>query len=143
MRFMMIMLPGEQAEKGVMPDQKLFAAMMKYNEDLQKAGVLITLEGLHPSSKGARVSFPGGRPRVTPGPFTGAKDLVGGFWLIQVSSREEAISWASRCPVVREEVIEIRQVYEASDFPAEAFPAELRERERALSEELQRKTVKA
>jgi hypothetical protein len=143
MRFMMIMFPGEMAETGILPDAKLFAAMMKYNEDLQKAGVLLALEGLHPSAKGARVSFRGGRPEVTAGPFSGARDLVGGFWLIQVDSKEEAIAWASRCPVVGDEVIEIRQVYEASDFPAEAFPAELSERERALSEELQWRPVRA
>jgi hypothetical protein len=139
MRFMMIVFPGEKAEAGILPDAQLLAAMMKYNEDLQKAGVLLALEGLHPSSKGARISFRGGKPDVTAGPFANAKELVGGFWLIQVNSLEEAIAWASRSPMGDDEVIEVRQVYETSDFPAEVFPAELSARERALIEELQRK----
>lgn len=142
MRFMMIVLPGEKAEAGILPDPSLFAAMMKYNEDLQKAGVLLALEGLQPSSKGARISFRGGKPVVTAGPFANAKDLVGGFWLIQVASLEEAIAWASRSPMGDDETIEIRQVYETSDFPAEVFPADLSAREQALIEELQRRPAK-
>ena len=119
MRFMMIMLPGEKAEAGILPDAKFFAAMMKYNEDLQKAGVLLALEGLHPSSKGARIKFSGGKRTVTDGPFTETKEVIGGFWLIQVKSKEEAIEWASRCPAADGEVIEVRQVQELSDFPPE------------------------
>jgi hypothetical protein len=142
MRFMMIVFPGEKAEAGILPDAQLLAAMMKYNEDLQKAGVLLALDGLQPSSKGARVSFRGGKPEVSVGPFTNAKDLVGGFWLIQVKSLEEAIVWASRSPMRDDEMIEVRQVYETSDFPAEVFPPELSARERALIEDLQRKTAK-
>ena len=142
MRFMMLMLPGEKAEAGILPDSKVFAAMMKYNEDLQKAGVLLALDGLHPSSKGVRISFSGGKRTVTDGPFTEAKEMIGGYWLIQVKSKEEAVEWASRCPASDGEVIEVRQVYEASDFPAEVLPAELAERERALGEELQRKGEK-
>jgi len=142
MRFMMLMLPGAKVEAGILPDSKVFAAMMKYNEDLQKAGVLLALDGLHPSSKGVRISFSGGKRTVTDGPFTEAKEMIGGYWLIQVKSKEEAVEWASRCPASDGEVIEVRQVYEASDFPAEVLPAELAERERALGEELQRKGEK-
>jgi hypothetical protein len=114
----MLMIPKgyEQANPGTMPDAKAVAAMMKYNQELQKAGVLLTLEGLHPPSMGARVSFPGGKPKVTDGPFTEAKEVVGGFWMIQVNSKAEAIEWASRCPASENEVIEIRQVQEFADF---------------------------
>jgi len=119
MRFMMIMIPKgyEKAAPGAMPDAKAVAAMMKYNESLQKAGVLITLDGLHPPSMGARVSFSGGKPIGTDGPFTEAKEVIGGYWMIQVRSKEEAIEWASRCPASDNEVIEIRQVQELADFP--------------------------
>lgn len=119
MRFMMLMIPKgyEQAAPGAMPDAKAVAAMMKYNETLQKAGVLLALDGLHPPSMGARVSFPGGRPVVKDGPFAEAKEVVGGYWMIQVASREEAIEWAKRCPGGENETIEIRQVQEMSDFP--------------------------
>ena len=100
MRFMMLMIPKgyEKAAPGTMPDAKAVAAMMKYNESLQKAGVLLALDGLHPPSMGARVSFSGGKPKVTDGPFTEAKEVLGGYWMIQVKSKEEAIEWASRCP---------------------------------------------
>jgi hypothetical protein len=125
MRFMMLMIPKgyEQAKPGTMPDAKAVSAMMKYNEELQKAGVLLALEGLHPPSMGARVSFTGGKPKVTDGPFTEAKEVVGGFWMIQVKSREEAINWASRCPASANEVIEVRQVQEMSDFSPEVREA--------------------
>jgi hypothetical protein len=93
--------------------------MMKYNEALKEAGVLITLDGLHPPSMGARVSFAGGKPVVTDGPFTEAKEVLGGYWMIDVASREEAIAWASRCPASDNEVIEVRQVQEMADFPAD------------------------
>ena len=121
MRFMMLMIPKgyEKAEPGAMPDAKAVAAMMKYNESLQKAGVLLALDGLHPPSMGARVSFSGGKPKVSDGPFAEAKEVVGGYWIIQVKSREEAIEWASRCPGSDNEVIEVRQVQEFSDFPAD------------------------
>jgi hypothetical protein len=121
MRFMMLMIPRgyEQASPGTLPDAGAVAAMMAYNETLQKAGVLLALDGLHPPSMGARVSFPGGKPRVTDGPFTEAKEVLGGYWMIQVKSKEEAIEWASRCPGSENEVIEIRQVQELSDFPAD------------------------
>lgn len=125
MRFMMLMIPKgyEKAAPGTVPDAKAVAAMMKYNEALQKAGVLLTLDGLHPPSMGARVSFPGGRPRVTDGPFPEAKEVLGGYWMIQVKSREEAIEWAKRCPASDNELIEIRQVQEMSDFPPDVQKA--------------------
>jgi len=119
MRFMMLMIPKgyETATPGTMPDARAVDAMMKYNESLQKAGVLLALDGLHPPSMGARVSFPGGKAKVTDGPFAEAKEVLGGYWMIQVKSRDEAIAWASRCPAGENEVIEIRQVQELADFP--------------------------
>jgi hypothetical protein len=125
MRFMMLMIPGgyESAAPGTMPSTEAVAAMMKYNEALKNAGVLITLDGLHPPSMGARVSFGTGKPVVTDGPFTEAKEVLGGYWMIDVKSREEAISWAKRCPASNNEIIEIRQVQEMSDFPADVQEA--------------------
>src|ERR1700680_4208162 len=125
MRFMMLMIPKgyEKAEPGVMPDAKAVAAMMKYNEALQKAGVLLALDGLQPPAMGARVSFSGGKPKVSDGPFAEAKEALGGYWMIQVKSKEEAIEWAKRCPGSDNEVIEIRQVQEMSDFPADVKAA--------------------
>ena len=125
MRFMMLMIPKgyEDATPGTMPPADRVAAMMKYNESLQKAGVLLALDGLHPPSMGARVSFEGGRPHVTDGPFAEAKEVLGGYWMIQVKSREDAIAWASRCPGSENEIIEIRQVQEFDDFPAEVQEA--------------------
>jgi hypothetical protein len=118
MRFMMLMMPKgyEKAAPGTMPDPKAVAAMMKYNESLQKAGVLLALDGLHPPSAGARISFSGGTPKVTDGPFVEAKEVIGGYWMIQVKSKEEAVEWASRCPGSDNETIEVRQVQEMSDF---------------------------
>jgi hypothetical protein len=125
MRFMMLMIPKgyESAAPGAMPSAEAVAAMGKYNESLQKAGVLLALDGLHPPSMGARVSFAGGKPKVTDGPFSEAKEVLGGYWMIQVKSREEAIAWASRCPAGENEVIEVRQVQEWSDFPADVKDA--------------------
>lgn len=119
MRFMMLMIPKgyESAAPGTVPDVKAVEAMMKYNEELQKAGVLLALDGLHPPSMGARVSFHEGKPKVVDGPFAEAKEVLGGYWMIQVRSKEEAIEWAKRCPAGDNEVIEIRQVQELSDFP--------------------------
>lgn len=121
MRFMMLMIPKgyEKAAPGTMPDPKAVAAMMQYNEALQKAGILLALDGLHPPSMGARVSFAEGKPKVTDGPFAEAKEVVGGYWMIQVKSKEEAVEWASRCPASDNETIEVRQVQEVSDFPAD------------------------
>lgn len=125
MRFMMLMIPKgyEQAAPGTMPDAKAVEAMMKYNESLQEAGVLLRLDGLHPPSMGARVSFSGGKPKVTDGPFTETKEVLGGYWMIQVKSKEEAVEWASRCPASDNEVIEVRQVQEFSDFPPDVKAA--------------------
>jgi hypothetical protein len=125
MRFMLLMIPKgyETAAPGTFPDAKAVATMMKYNEELQKAGVLLALDGLHPPSMGARVSFKGGKPIVSDGPFTETKEVVGGYWLIQAKSREEAIEWARRCPAGDDEVIEVRQVQEMGDFPAEVRKA--------------------
>lgn len=125
MRFMMLMIPKgyENAAPGTAPDAKAVAAMMKYNESLQKAGVLLALDGLHPPSMGARVTFPGGKPKVTDGPFAEAKEVLGGYWMIQVKSREEAIEWARRCPGSENETIEVRQVQEMEDFPPDVQKA--------------------
>jgi hypothetical protein len=119
MRFMMLMIPGgyETAAPGTMPPAEAVAAMMRYNDALKEAGVLVTLDGLHPPSMGARVSFAGGTPVVTDGPFTESKEVLGGYWMIEVASRAEAIAWAKRCPASNNEVIEIRQVQEMADFP--------------------------
>ncbi|HZF16645.1 MAG TPA: YciI family protein [Steroidobacteraceae bacterium] len=125
MRFMMLMIPKgyESAKPGTLPDAKAVEAMMKYNEALAKAGVLLALDGLHPPSMGARVSFKGGKPMVTDGPFAEAKEVLGGYWMIQVKSRAEAIEWAKRCPGGDNEVIEIRQVQEMADFPEDVRDA--------------------
>jgi hypothetical protein len=119
MRFMMLMIPGgyESAAPDAMPSAEAVRAMMKYNEELKKAGVLLALDGLHPPATGARVSFKGGKPTVTDGPFPEIKEVLGGYWMIDVRSREEAIEWARRCPGSDNEVIEIRRVQEMSDFP--------------------------
>ena len=121
MRFMMLMIPlgYETAPPDVKLDPERVAAMMKYNQALKDAGVLITLDGLHPPSMGARVSFTGGKPVVTDGPFAESKEVLGGYWMIEVASREEGIAWAKRCPASSNEIIEIRQVQEISDFPAD------------------------
>jgi hypothetical protein len=123
MRFMMIMIPNQAAEAGVLPDPEFFAAMMKFNEDLQKAGALLSLDGLHPSSKGARVAFRGKTPIVMDGPFAESKEVIGGFWMIQAGSQAEAVEWARRCPAAEGDVIEVRQVQEFSDFPDEVIEA--------------------
>jgi len=120
MRFMVLMIPGDKTfETGAMPDEKLIAAMMKYNEALANAGVLLGLDGLHPTSKGARVNFSRGTATVVDGPFTETKELIGGYWLWQVKSKAEAIEWASRCPAADGDTLEIRQVFEAADFGPE------------------------
>ena len=121
MRFMMLVIPKgyESAKPGTVPEAKAVEAMMKYNESLQKAGVLLALDGLHPPSMGARVSFAGGKPKVADGPFAEAKEVVGGYWMIQVKSRAEAIEWASRAPMSDNEILEVRQVQEFADFPPE------------------------
>ena len=121
MRFMMLMIPKgyETAVPGTLPDADGVARMMKYNESLQKAGVLLALDGLHPPSMGARVSFSGGKPTVKDGPFAEAKEVLGGYWMVQVKSKAEALEWASRAPMSDNEIIEVRQVQEFGDFPPE------------------------
>jgi len=125
MRFMMLMIPlgYESAPPNVQLDPERVAAMMRFNEALQQAGVLVTLDGLHPPSMGARVSFATGKPVVTDGPFTESKEVLGGYWMIDVNSREEAIAWAKKCPGTSNEIIEIRQVQEMGDFPPEVQKA--------------------
>jgi len=125
MRFMMLMIPlgYETAPPDVELDPERVSAMMKYNEALRDAGVLITLDGLHPPSMGARVSFSTGKPIVTDGPFAETKEVLGGYWMIEVKSREEAIAWAKKCPASENEIIEIRQVHEMTDFPEEVQKA--------------------
>ena len=125
MRFMMLMIPlgYETAPPDVQLDPERVKAMMKYNEALKDAGVLIALDGLHPPSMGARVSFATGKPVVTDGPFTEAKEVLGGYWMINVKSREEAIAWAKKCPASGNEIIEIRQVQEMADFSEEVREA--------------------
>jgi len=125
MRFMMIMIPNIPDEADWAPNPEAVAAMGRYNDELTKAGVLLGLDGLHPAAKGARVGFSGGTATVTDGPFTEAKELIGGYWLIQAKSKEEAVEWASRCPAADGDVIEVRQVYEMSDFPPEVQEAAL------------------
>ncbi|MDR6840685.1 YciI family protein [Pseudoxanthomonas sacheonensis] len=137
MRFMVMVKADKNSEAGVMPSEQLLAEMGKYNEELVKAGVLLAGEGLHPSSKGARVRFSGSKRMVIEGPFPETKDLVAGFWLLQVKSKEEAIEWVKRCPnpMPGESEIEIRQVFEAEDFGAE-FTPELRKQEERLRAEI-------
>ena len=132
MRFMMFMIPkvyqpgtppGEKAGEGFAPPAEAVAKMMKFNEELTKAGALIALDGLQPSLKGARVAFKAGKPTVTDGPFIEAKEVIGGYWMIQAKSKEEAVGWAKRCPATDGDVIEVRQVFEMSDFPADVQKA--------------------
>jgi hypothetical protein len=119
MRFMMLMIPKgyEDAAPGTLPTAEAVAAMTKYNNLLKKAGVLLALDGLHPPSMGARVTFAAGKPKAIDGPFAEAKEVLGGYWMIQVKSKEEAIEWAKRIPGSPNEIVEVRQVMEFSDFP--------------------------
>jgi len=133
MRFMVIVKANQDSEAGVLPDQKILTEMGKFNEELAKAGVLLAAEGLQASSKGVRVRFSGSKRTVIDGPFTEAKELIAGFWLWQVKSKDEAIEWLKRAPFDHEEV-EIRQVFEADDF-GPAFTPELREQEERLREQ--------
>jgi hypothetical protein len=125
MRFMLLVIPKdyETAPPDATPDVQAVERMMKYNEDLAKAGVLLSLDGLHPPSAGVRVSFAGGTPKVTDGPFAEAKECVGGYWMIQVKSQDEAVEWAKRAPMGANEIIEVRRVQEMSDFPADVQQA--------------------
>ena len=137
MRFMVIVKATKESEAGVPPDSKLLAEMGKYNEELVKAGVMLAGEGLHPSSKGARVRFSGNKRTVIDGPFSETKELIAGFWLIQVKSKAEALEWVKRIPnpFPGESEVEIRQVFEAEDFGSELTP-ELREQEKRIERQL-------
>ena len=147
MRFMVIVKASKSSEAGELPSKQLLADMGKFNEEMMQAGVLLAGEGLQPSSKGARVKFAAGkRPMVVDGPFAETKELVAGFWLIQVKSKEEAIEWMKRCPAPmgpgQDAELEIRQVFEAEDFPSEIFPPEAAAREQEMRDELQKKAAK-
>src|SRR5262245_45232621 len=142
MRVMVIVKANKDSEAGKMPSQRLLAEMGKFNEELAKAGVLLAADGLHPSSKGARVRFEGKKRTVIDGPFAETKELIAGYWLWQVKSKEEAIEWLKRAPFDGGAEVELRQVFEPSDFPADIFPPEDAAREQALREELQRKAAK-
>lgn len=131
MRFMVIVPAGNGSEEGVLPDEGLISAMQRYNEELVKAGVMLAGEGLHPTSKGARVKFEGGRRTVIDGPFTEAKELIAGFWLIDVKSKDEAIEWVKRAPFDGGVEIEIRQVFETEDF-GDVMTPELKAKEEQL-----------
>ena len=141
MRFMIIVKANKDSEAGIMPDEKLLADMGKFNEELVKAGIMLAAEGLHPSSRGARIRFSGRDRTVIDGPFSETKELIAGFWLWQVKSKEEAIEWVKRCPnpMAGESEIEIRQVFEAEDFGKE-FTPELREQEERLRAQIEKQT---
>jgi hypothetical protein len=143
MKFMVIVKASKASEAGEMPSQQLLAAMGKYNEELAKAGILLAGEGLHPSSKGARVRFSGSTRTVIDGPFAETKDLVAGFWLWQVRSKEEAIEWIKRCPNphAEETEVELRQVFDAEDFGAE-FTPELREQEERIRAQVEKEAAR-
>jgi hypothetical protein len=138
MRFMVLVKANKESEAGVLPDQKILTAMGKYNEELVKAGVMLAAEGLQASSKGARVKFDGAHRTVTDGPFTETKELIAGFWLWQVRSKEEAIEWLKRAPFDGGTEVEIRQVFEAEDF-GPALTPELREQEERQRRQIQSK----
>ena len=140
MRFMVIVKATQDSEAGVMPSEELLAAMGKYNEELANAGVMVAGEGLHPSSKGTRVRFSGDQRTVIDGPFAETKELIAGFWIFNVKSKEEAIEWVKKCPnpMPGDSEIEIRQIFEAEDFGAE-FTPELREQEERIRQQIEGK----
>ncbi len=141
MRFMMLVKASKESEAGALPSKELLAAMGQFNEEMVKAGVMIAGDGLQPSAKGTRVMFQGPNRTFTDGPFAETKELLAGFWMIDVKSKADALAWASRVPFTDGEVIEVRQVFEAEDFPAEVFPPEEVAREQTLRDELQRKAA--
>jgi hypothetical protein len=144
MRFIVIIKADTDSEAGKMPSAELIAAMGRYNEQMVQAGVMLAGEGLHPSSKGARVQFlEGNKTKVIEGPFSNPKDLVAGFWLIETKSKAEALEWVKRCPAGPGAEIEVRQLFEATDFPSDVMPPEEAAREEALRAELQRKAARA
>lgn len=136
MRFMMLVKANEESESGALPSREIVAKMHEYNEQLVKAGVLLAADGLHPSSKGMRIKFDGGKTTITDGPFAETKELLAGFWIIQVKTREEAIEWASRVPFDGGTELEVRQVFEPEDFPADILPPEQAEQEMAWRDSL-------
>ncbi|MGA2266673.1 MAG: YciI family protein [Phycisphaerae bacterium] len=140
MRFMILVPSNKESEEGVLPDEKAFAAMGKFNEEMVKAGVMLAAEGLHATSKGARIKFLGGKTTVIDGPFTESKDLIAGFWLIQLKSKEEAIAWMKRAPFGDGVVLEIRQVFEAADFASSDPTGELRAQEERLRAQAARRS---
>ena len=146
MRFIMMVKANKDSEAGALPQKDLIEAMGRFNEEMAKAGVLLAAEGLQSTEKGARVRFSGGKPTVIDGPFAETKELIAGFWMIEVASKEEAVAWARRSPAPhgndQESEIEIRQVFEASDFPAEVLSPEEAAREQALRDELAKKGKK-
>jgi hypothetical protein len=139
MRFMILVKANKDSEAGVLPDEKLLTDMTKFNEELVRAGVMLAGDGLHPSSKGVRVRFDGSKPTVIDGPFSETKELVAGYWLWQVRSKEEAVEWLKRAPFKQGEVVEIRQVFEAADF-GPAYTPELQEKERRMAEQIAKNT---
>jgi len=122
MRFVMLLPVPVEIEANIVPQKGIVTAMRKYNDDMRKAGILLVAEGLHPNSKGKRIRVAGGKHLVTDGPFTEAKEVIAGFWVIQVKSHEEALEWANRCPLAEGGLLELRQVFEANDFPPELRP---------------------
>ncbi len=142
MRFMMLVKASKESEAGMLPSKELIAAMGQFNEEMVKAGVMIAGEGLQASSKGVRITYSGSKRSVTDGPFAETKELLAGFWMIDVKSKADAIAWASRVPFTDGEVVEVRQVFEASDFPADVMPPEEAAREERLRDEMQRKATK-
>ena len=141
MRFMMLVKASKESEAGMLPSKELIAAMGQFNEEMMKAGVMIAGEGLQPSSKGVRITYSGSKRSVTDGHFAETRELLAGFWMIDVKSRADAVAWASRVPFTDGEVVEVRQVFEASDFPADVMPPEEAAREERLRDELQRKAA--
>jgi hypothetical protein len=139
MRFMMIVKASKESEAGAMPTKELVAAMGKFNEEMIKAGVMLSGEGLHPSSKGTRIAYSGQKRTVTDGPFSQTGELIAGFWVINAKSKDEALDWAKRVPFTNGEVVEVRQIFETSDFPPEILPPDAAAREEAWREAQQRK----
>ena len=137
MRFMMLVKANADSEAGVLPSRELVAAMGRFNEEMVAAGVMLAGEGLHPSSKGTRIPYAGKQRTVTDGPFPETKELLAGFWIIQVKSREEAMQWALRIPFEMGEVVEVRQVFETTDFPADVLPPDEAAREQELRDRMQ------
>jgi len=142
MRFMMLVKASKDSEAGKLPTKELLAAMGEFNEGMAKAGVMLAGEGLHPSSKGTRVTYTGGKRLMTDGPFAETKELLAGFWMIQAKSKAEALEWASRVPFTDGEVVEVRQIFETSDFPADVLPPEEAAREETLRAELRKRAGK-